>query len=134
MILPEDRVLICVVNRKRDLRYLLDEHWYRVPVEHMPDGIQAEILAFYLSKSIETTAGGVCYYAAVRGIEMAYRHWLLPTESAHPRANRVYYRVSFAQIMPKIPPILNPLRYRIHFIRTTWAQFNRAIHIHDLYQ
>jgi hypothetical protein len=134
MIEPEDRVLVCVVNRKRDLRHLLDERWYRVPVEQMPDGIQAEILAFYVSKSIEFSAGAVRYYAVVRGVELTYRRWLLPEESTHPRADNVYYRVALAEIIPKNPPVFNPLSYRIHFIRTTWTCFSNSTNIQDFYQ
>ena len=29
--LPEDSVLVGVINRKRDLVYALDQHWYRIP-------------------------------------------------------------------------------------------------------
>ncbi len=129
----EDRVLVCVVNRKRDLHHLLQGGWYRVPIEQMPDGIQAEILGFYLSKSIESDAGAVRYYAVVRGVELVYRRWLMPEESAHPRADNLYYRVALAEVIKKDPPILNPSRYRIHFIRTTWSRFNQATSIHDLY-
>lgn len=131
---PEDRVLICVVNRKRDLRHLLHDSWYRVPVEQMPDGINAEVLGFYLSKSIESEAGAVRYFAQVAGVELVYRRWILPEEPNHPRADNVYYRVALSQIMPKIPPILNPARYSIHFIRTTWARFNVVTTVHELYQ
>jgi len=129
----EDRVLICVVNRQRDLRHLIQEKWYRVPVEQMPDGIQAEVLGFYLSKSIESQAGAVRYYGRVRGVELVYRRWLLPEESLHPRADRLYYRVALAEIIKKEPPIMNLSRYRIHFIRTSWARFHQATRIHDLY-
>jgi len=133
MIEAEDRVLVCVVNRKRDLHHLIHDRWYRVPIEQMPDGIQAEILGFYLSKSIESQAGAVRYYAVVRGVELVYRRWLLPRESDHPRADKLYYRVSVAEVLKKEPPILNPSRYRIHFIRTPWARFHQATQIHDLY-
>lgn len=130
---PEDRVLVGVINRVRDLRYARDEHWYRIPVEQMPQGVNAEYLAFYLSRAFREKNGGICYFAQKRGIELARRADLLPNELAHKHADRLYYRVALGELQAKDPPALNPSRRPISFIYTTWDRFVCAREIRDLY-
>ncbi len=130
---PEDRVLVCVVNRKRDFERLRDDHWYRIPHSKMPDGVQAEILAFFFSRAFAELNGAIHTYARITGTELAYRQWLLPAESAHTRAGEVYYRVAVAALERKHPPIANPGRRTLAFIRTTWERFAVARSLDDLY-
>jgi hypothetical protein len=130
---PEDRVLVGVINRVRDLRYARDEHWYRIPIEQMPNGVNAEYLAFYLSRAFRDRNGGVYYFARNRGIELVRRADLLPNEPAHKHADRLYYRVALGDLQPKDPPVLNPSRRPIAFIYTTWDRFVLANQIRDLY-
>lgn len=130
---PEDRVLVGVINRKRDLEYARDHHWYRIPQERMPRGVYAEYLAFYLSRAFKEKNGGIVYYAQRKGLELAYRRDLLPEEAHHPNADNVYYRVALGELVEKIPPILNPTKRPISFIYTTWDRFVHAREIRDLY-
>lgn len=130
---PEDRVLVGVINRKRDLEYARDHHWYRIPQERMPRGVYAEYLAFYLSRAFKEKNGGIVYYAPRKGLELAYRRDLLPEEAHHPNADNVYYRVALGELVEKIPPILNPTKRPISFIYTTWDRFVHAREIRDLY-
>ena len=130
---PEDRVLVGVINRKRDLDYARDHHWYRIPQERMPRGVYAEYLAFYLSRAFREKNGGIVYYAQRKGLELAYRRDLLPEEAHHPNANNVYYRVALGELVEKTPPILNPTKRPISFIYTTWDRFVHAREIRDLY-
>lgn len=131
---PEDRVLVGVINRKRDLGYVRNEHWYRIPQKKMRDGVHADYLAFFLSgKVFKEQSGGVHYYARIRGLELAYRRDLLPKETDHPRAGEVYYRVALDELQEKQPPILNPTKRVISFIYTTWDRFIHATQISDLY-
>jgi hypothetical protein len=130
---PEDRVLVGVINRVRDLRYARDEHWYRIPVEQMPQGVNAEYLAFYLSRAFREKNGGICFFAQKRGIELTRRAELLPKETEHKRSDYLYYRVALGELLPKDPPILNPAKRPISFIYTTWDRFVHARQIRDLY-
>jgi hypothetical protein len=130
---PEDRVLVGVINRKRDLEFARDEHWYRIPQERMPRGVQTEYLAFYLSRAFKEKNGGIYYFAEHKGLELAYRKDLLPKEAKHARADQVYYRVALSDLMEKVPPILNPSKRPIAFIYTTWDRFVHANQIRDLY-
>lgn len=49
---PEDRVLVGVISRKADLRLLLEKRQYRIPVSRMPEGVNAEALAFFISRPV----------------------------------------------------------------------------------
>jgi hypothetical protein len=131
---PEERVLVGVVNRKRDLNSVFEENWYRIPEERMPDGVHVEYLAFFLSgRPFKAQSGGIHYFARVNGFELKRRRDLLPKERDHPRAGKIYYRVALGEIFPKKPPILNPQKRVISFIFTTWDRFSVATEISDLY-
>jgi hypothetical protein len=131
---PEDRVIIGVINRKRDLDYARQDHWYRIPQTQMPRGVHAEYLAFFLSgKVFKDQSGAIHHYARVTGIELVYRRDLLPAEAGHPRAGDVYYRIGLGDLLPKEPPIRNPTRRPIAFVYTTWDRFVSAAVVADLY-
>jgi hypothetical protein len=104
---PDDRVLVGVINRKRDLDTLLKAHWYRIPQQQMPDGIYIEYIAFYLSRyaAKKFATPGIYYYGARHGVELAYRRDLLPQEADNKRANDVYYKVQFSAIDGNLGPL-----------------------------
>lgn len=129
----EDRVLVGVINRKRDLDTVLGEHWYRIPQKHMKRGVNAEYVAFFLSKAFGERNGGIHYFAERKGVELVYRRDLLPKEPNHPRANEPYYKIQLGTIHPKVPPVLNPSHRSLSFIYTTWDRFVNATQIKDLY-
>lgn len=131
---PEDRVLIGVVNRKRDFRIVQEAGWYRIPQERLPYGVYHEYIAFFLSgKPFGDQSGRVAYFARRTGYELAYRRDLLPQEARHKRADHRYYKVTFSALQPKTPPIVNNTRRTIAFIHTTWDRFVHAETIADLY-
>lgn len=134
MYYPEEYILVGVINRKRDLVFAREGHWYRIPQAQFPAGIHAQHLGFFLSGSaFKAQSGGVHYHAPVKGFELVYRHELLPKEMDHPRANATYYRVALGELLEKVPPVLNPTRRSVSFIHTTWDRFVRAETIADLY-
>jgi hypothetical protein len=126
-------VLVGVINRKRDFACARDAHWYRIPQARMPRGVDADYIAFFLSRAFKERSGGIHYYAEVRGLELVYRRDLLPAEAAHPRAGEVYYKVQLGALLEKVPPVLNPTGRTISFIFTTWDRFASARQISDLY-
>ncbi|MCB9453597.1 MAG: hypothetical protein H6672_19370 [Anaerolineaceae bacterium] len=130
---PEDRVLVGVINRKRDLAYARDAHWYRIPQARMSGGVHTEYVAFFLSRAFKDKNGGIHYYARRAGVELVYRRDLLPEETDHPRAQDTYYKVQLGALVEKTPPILNPSRRSVSFIYTTWDRFVHARQIGDLY-
>jgi hypothetical protein len=133
MTYAEDRVLIGVINRKRDLEIALKERWYRIPEAQMKRGIQAEYLGFFLSRAFEERNGSIQYFARITGYELDFRRFLLPNEPDHPHANDLYYKISFEPLIEKSPPILNDTKRTITFIYTTWDRFSQARVIADLY-
>jgi len=131
---PEDRVLVGVINRKRDFLSARDEGWYRIPKAQMPHGVYQEYIGFFLSgKPFAELSGSVAYYAKVTGTELARRVDLLPSQPNHPRADNQYYKVGLEELQQKRPPIRNESRRSIAFIHTTWDRFVRAETIADLY-
>lgn len=133
MMYPDDRVLVGVVNRKKDFRIACDQHWYRIPQSQMPRGIDAEYIAFFLSgRTFGEQAGGIAWFARITGLELARRKELLPDEDK--RAEEVYYKVQFRQLILKDPPIRNVSKRSISFVRTTWDRFVSARAIPDLYR
>jgi hypothetical protein len=131
---PDDRVLVGVVNRKRDLDYALNDHWYRIPQAKVR-GVYAEYIALYVSSGMTKAydRGGVYYYAEKRGLELVTRLDLLPNESNHKSAQDFYYKVQLGPLERRDIPIINPTGRTITFIYTTWDRFTRAYHIADLY-
>lgn len=131
---PEDRVLVGVINRKRDFLHTQNDHWYRIPQRKMPNGIHAEYVAFFLSGRVfGANSGSIRDYARYKGVELVYRRDLLPNELDHPRADDTYFRIALDDLRQKDPPILNPNRRPISFIYTTWDRFIHATEIKHLY-
>ena len=131
--LPEDSVLVGVINRRRDLVYARDQHWYRIPQERMPRGVTCDYVAFFLSRAFGEGYGAIHFYGERKGLELRYRRDLLPNEPDHARADAVYYRVALGDIQRKEPPIVNDTKRTISFIYTTWDRFVHARAIADLY-
>ena len=47
-IYPDDRILVAIMNNKKDWQRVLDEGWYRIPVKHAPEPVpQLDIMASY---------------------------------------------------------------------------------------
>lgn len=130
----EERVLVGVINRKKDFLAAQRERWYRIPIKRIRHYTEVEFIAFFLSgRPFKAQSGGVHYYARVRGVELAYRHQMIPSEPHHPRADERYYRLALSPLIVKAPPILNPTRRPISFIYTTGDRFKAARVIADLY-
>ena len=128
---PDDRVLVGVVNRKKDLRIVCRHHWYRIPQKRMPGGVEAEYIAFFLSGRVfGGPVGGIAYFARITGLELVRRRELLPDEGKRPQ--EIYYKVQFRQLVAKDPPVLNRSRRSIGFLRTTWERFVGARTLADL--
>lgn len=131
--LPEDSVLVGVINRKRDFTYARDQHWYRIPQARMPRGVTADYIAFFQSRAFGARNGAIHYYAEKKGLELLYRRDLLPDEPDHPRADEAYYRIALGDLIPKEPPVVNVTKRTLTFIYTTWDRFVHARTIPDLY-
>jgi len=129
-----DRVLVAIMNNRRDFEIARDEGWYRIPVRHAPRSTtEAAVLAFYFTRAFGEEKWSIRWYAPVRGYELARRRDLLPDESDHPRADEVYYKLQLGPLVRLERPIPSLRWRRITFIETSWDRFMAAEEINDLY-
>jgi hypothetical protein len=130
---PEDRVLVAVVNRLRDLEIARDQGWYRIPEKHATLGVFYEYVAFYLTGAFGEERWSIPYYARIAGHELLTRRDLLPDEPEHPRAAEPYYKLELEPLQRREPPIASLRWRRVAFIHTTWDRFEAATEINDLF-
>lgn len=131
---PEDRVLVAVMNNRRDFEIARDQHWYRIPVRHAPPGAtEATVLAFYFTRAFGEESWAIHWYAPVYGHELVRRRDLLPEEPHHPRADHLYYQMQLGLLIRLEHPIPSLRWRRITFIETSWDRFMAAREINDLY-
>nr|HID13365.1 hypothetical protein [Anaerolineae bacterium] len=129
-----DRVLVAIMNNRRDFEIARDEGWYRIPAKHAPRStIEAAVLAFYFTKAFGDEKWSIRWYGPVRGHELARRRDLLPDEPDHPRADEAYYKLQLGPLIELERPILSLRWRRITFIETSWDRFTAAEEINDLY-
>jgi len=130
---PDDRVLVAVMSRPKDLAIARDLGWYRLPEDRAPRGAACEYVAFYFTAAFGDQAWAVHYYARLLGHELVTRRDLLPDEPDHPRAGERYLKLQLAPLQPREPPIVSLRWRRISFIYTTWDRFQAATEINDLF-
>jgi hypothetical protein len=129
-----DRVLVAIVNNRRDFEIARDEGWYRVPAKAAPQSTtEAAVLAFYFTKAFDDEKWSVRWYGEVRGHELARRRDLFPGEPDHPRAEEVYYKLQLGPLLQLERPIPSLRWRRIAFIETSWDRFTAAEEVNDLY-
>ena len=133
--LPEDTVLVAIMNNQRDWAFVQDEGWYRVPVKHAPAGTpDFDWLAFYFTKAFEDDKWAIHYYASIQGHELVARRDLIPSEPDHPHAGNWYYALQLGPLEHKLPPIIANRWRRITFIVTSGDRFMSAHEINDLFE
>ena len=128
------RVLVAVMNNRRDFEIARQQHWYRIPVATAPSQVAAEYLAFYFTKAFGPEKWSVRYYAAVRRFRIVTRLDLLPDEPDHPRSTRRYYKIEIGELTPLPRAIPSRKLRRIAFIPTTLQRLLRASEINDLWE
>jgi hypothetical protein len=131
---PSDRVLVAIMNNRRDFDIAQDEGWYRIPVLYAPESTtEAAVLAFYFTRVFDEEKWAIHWYAPVRGHELVHRHDLFPDEVDHPRVDEMYYKIQIGPLAEMERPIPSLRWRRITFIDTTWDRFTAAEEINDLY-
>ena len=131
---PSDRVLVAIINNRRDFKIAQEEGWYRIPTKYAPETVkEAVVLAFYFTRAFGDERWAIHWYAPVRGYELVRRHDLLPGEPDHPRADETYYKMELGPLQSLEEPIPSLRWRRIAFISTTWDRFTAAEEINDLY-
>ena len=134
MFYPSDRVLVGIMNSRRDFTIAREERWYRIPKLHAPESTtEAVVLAFYFTRAFGDEKWSIHYYAPVEGHELVRRRDLLPHQSDHPHADDPYYKLQLGRLMKRDEPIPSLRWRRVTFIESTWDRFIAAEEINDLY-
>ncbi len=134
MFYAEDRVLVAVMNSRRDFEIARDEGWYRIPLQTAPPSVaEANALAFYFTRAFDDQKWAIHWYAAVRGHELVTRRQLLPGEPDHPHADDPYFKLQLGPLLRLERPIPSLRWRRVTFLSTSWDRFQAAEEINDLY-
>src|SRR3990167_8974035 len=126
------KVLVCVLKNRRDLRILLKENWYRIPLAYLPRR-KFSHLAFYQPAVFGKGGQRIQYYARVKSSRVAKRIELLPREKNHPRAHNDYLRIELAWVKKLARPIKNIIPRRVSFGFTSLKSLLKAGDILELY-
>ena len=130
---PDARVLVAVINNRRDWEIACTDGWYRIPLKHAPGPFQADYLAFYQTKIFGRERWAVNYYARVLAWRVVKRRELFPDEPWHPRAEDDYYRVELGPLQRLARPVASRRLRRVTFIATTLGKLLNAQEINDLF-
>lgn len=125
-------VLVGVLKSEKDLRILLEEKWYRIPVRFFPSR-KFVYIAFYQPAIFGKNGKCIKYFARVAGKETGKRIELLPGEPNHPRANEDYVKVSFKSVEALVVPTKNVIPRRVSFGFTDLQTLKSAKDILQLY-
>ncbi|MDO8581751.1 MAG: DUF559 domain-containing protein [bacterium] len=125
-------VLVGVLKDARDLRMLLTEHWYRIPVAHAP-ARHYTYLAFYQPAVFGKQGKCIRYYARVLDCKTVRRDKLLPDEANHPWAREEYLKIHVGKIQKLLRPIRNIIPRRVNFGFTTLHHLQTARDMLQLY-
>ncbi|MFH1099147.1 MAG: hypothetical protein V1723_04515, partial [Candidatus Uhrbacteria bacterium] len=118
-------VLVGVLKNRRDLKILLTERWYRIPMRYAPSR-QYAYLAFYQPVAFGGMGKCVRYYARVLERQTVQRNRLLPEESEHPRAHEPYVRIRVGKVRVLRRSIRNIAPRRVTFGFTTLHRLRTA--------
>jgi hypothetical protein len=132
MIESDARVLVCLINKPRDLEIARWDHWYRIPVKHAPTDYLADFIAFYLTSAFGDERWAIHEYAEVRGHELVKRIDLFPDQPDHPHVNDLYYKMQLGPLQRLPRPIPSLKWRRIAFIQTTGDRFLNALEVSEL--
>jgi very-short-patch-repair endonuclease len=124
-----EKVLIGVIKNKRDLKILLKEKWYRIPLKYAPKR-EYDVLAFYQPASFRTEGKRIEYYGIVRSKRIVKRKTLIDDGI---RSTEKYYKITFSRIVKLKAPIINKNKMRVSFKFTNFEKLYESKNIGDLF-
>ncbi len=125
-------VLVGVIKSRKDLRILLKDGWYRIPLIHVPKR-KFSYIAFYQPISFGKNGKRIEYYARVGKRVIVQRINLLPKEKNHPRAHDKYVKIQCEEIIKLPRAIKNIMPRRVSFGFTTIKTLLSARNILELF-
>ncbi len=126
-------MLLAIFKYPWSLTILQDEGWYHVPVKYAPNTWPPKWMCFYQGKIFEKEAYRVKYYGELESYEAVPYRELFPNQIESEKADLPYYRVRLKELIPLDRPIPSFRPRRLSFIPTTWAKFESAEQINDLF-
>ena len=126
-------MLLGVFKYKYSLTILQEEGWYHIPVDRAPKSWPPKWMCFYQGKAFEKEAYRVEYYGELESYETVPYRELFPNRTESEKSNWPYYRVRPKELkqLPQTIPSSRPRR--LSFVPTTWAKFESAEQINDLF-
>jgi very-short-patch-repair endonuclease len=125
--------LVAILKDKSDLAILQEQGWYRIPVASAPKRWPPRWLAFYQPRNFGGDAYRIRYFGQVNDIRRAKRREIFPNEIASAKSEREYFILNLAKLEEREVPIPSYRPRRLVFIPTTWAKFEQAEQINDLF-
>lgn len=126
-------VFVAVLKSRRDLRILLRELWYRIPISFFPKRAFTHVAFYQPQTGFGKSGKCIRYYACIAKREVKKRIELLPRESGHLRAYEDYIKISFKNIEQLAKPIRNVVPRRVSFGFTSLKNLRSARDVLELY-
>jgi very-short-patch-repair endonuclease len=126
-------MLLAIFKYTWSLTRLREEGWYHLPVNRTPKTWPPKWMCFYQGKAFGEEAYRVKYFGELESFEAVPYRELFPNQIESEKADLYYYRVRLKELIPLDRPILTFRPRRLSFIPTTWAKFESAEQINDLF-
>lgn len=135
--MKSEALIVGIINNRRDLRILMDQNWYRIPVDKADKFLKKrwppKWIAFYYTGAVKNNPFLISHYARIKQITKVLRIDLFPEDPNNLNSSRPYYKISFEKLETLPKPILSRRWRRIIFIQTTYQKFINAAEINDLF-
>lgn len=128
----KQNLLVAVIRDRRDLKLLLVDKIYRIPVAYLPKR-DFTYIAFYQPANFGRRGKRIEYYARVLKKEIVPRVVILPRERSHPRADDLYAKFTVATPRKLSSPIRNVIPRRVTFGYTDTKTLLASKDILELY-
>ena len=122
-------VLVAVLKNKTDLKYLLQDKWYRIPVEKCPKK-KYEYIAFFEPGRVTGNYGRIRYFGKPETVEIKKRSALLP---ALQNPQKRYFKIAFSGINKLKNPVANKNGIRVSFGYTTLKKLKNEKEVTGLF-
>lgn len=127
-------MLVGIVPHQRDLAFLLEHGWYRVPVDTAPKrGWPPRWFAAFEPKGVNGSHQVVQHYGRIESIREVGREELLRGHPLEGRAGRRYFRLGIPSVATLSKPIVATRNRRNPFISTTLRRLLAAETFNDLF-
>lgn len=125
--------LVAILKDRSDLAILQEQGWYRIPVHSAPKRWPPRWLAFYQPNCFGEDAYQIKYWGEVSEINSMTRKEIFPNEIISDRSEKEYFILHLRKLEERETPIPCTRPRRLVFVPTTWAKFEQAQQINDLF-